>query len=442
MTSPTDATRIDGPRADGPRPGEPPPDTSIGESRAHGPANGMWSRRSAVFAVFAAAYFFSYFFRSANAVIAPDLSRDLHLGAQQLGLMTALFYAAFAAVQIPLGAALDRFGARTVTPTLMLAAVVGCLLFASAHSFAQLAAGRALIGMGMAGVFMGSLKTFSRWFSARRFARVSGFIVGVGALGALIAGTPLAWWAREFGWRSVFVVGAVLVLVSAAAVVTFARNAPKGVEWRVTGPGRGRLIEVFRDIRFWRIALLDFALVGTLLSVQGLWGGPFAYDTLGFSEIETGNLLVSLSLGSFTGYMVCGWFSERFGYARTIVAVTLVFATAQAAIIIGGLGGWEPAVRVAYPLFGLSGAFNVLLMAHISSVFPASMTGRAVTAVNLFGIGGTALIQWGMGLVIGGFGADLSGSYPVAAYASAFAMTLAIVIAALAFYLPMLRRDV
>ncbi|MBU2602047.1 MAG: MFS transporter, partial [Actinobacteria bacterium] len=392
-------------------------------------------------AAFAAAYFLSYFFRSANAVIAPDLSRDLQLGAQDLGLMTALFYVAFAAVQIPLGAALDRFGARAVTPALMLTAVVGCLLFASAQGFAQLAIGRALIGMGMAGVFMGSLKAFSRWFSARRFARVSGFIVGVGALGALFAGTPLAWLAREFGWRGVFVVGAMLVLVSAAALVTFARNAPPGVEWRVSGPGRGRLIEVFRDIRFWRIALLDFAIVGTLLSVQGLWGGPFAYDTLGFSEIETGNLLVSLSLGSFVGYMVCGWFSERFGFARTVVTVTLVFLGAQAAIIAGGLAGSESVVRVAYPVFGLTGAFNVLLMAHISSVFPASMTGRAVTAVNLFGIGGTALIQWGMGMVIGAFGSDLAGRYPVSAYASAFVMTFTIVVLGLAFYLPMLRRD-
>lgn len=52
-----------------------------------------------MFVLFTAAYFMSYFYRSANAVIAPDLSREMALGAAQLGLMTSLFYAAFAAVQ-------------------------------------------------------------------------------------------------------------------------------------------------------------------------------------------------------------------------------------------------------------------------------------------------------------------------------------------------------
>jgi sugar phosphate permease len=45
-----------------------------------------------------------------NAVIAPDLARDLGLEAAQLGLMPSLFFASFAAVQLPLG--LDRWGPR------------------------------------------------------------------------------------------------------------------------------------------------------------------------------------------------------------------------------------------------------------------------------------------------------------------------------------------
>ncbi|MCJ7796725.1 MAG: MFS transporter, partial [Thermoleophilia bacterium] len=110
------------------------------------------SRRLVIFALFSAAYFLSQFFRSANAVIAPDLSQELSIGAAQLGLMTSLFYAAFAAVQLPLGQALDRFGARVVTPSLMLVGAGGSLLFGAGHSFAVLALGRALIGMGMAGV--------------------------------------------------------------------------------------------------------------------------------------------------------------------------------------------------------------------------------------------------------------------------------------------------
>ncbi len=395
------------------------------------------TRRTAVFGLFSAAYFLSYFFRSANAVIAPDLSRDLHLGAEQLGLMTSLFYASFAAVQLPLGAALDRFGPRLVTPSLMLVTAVGSLVFATAHGFAQLALGRALIGMGMAGVFMGSLKIFSQWFSVQRFARAAGYLVGLGALGALAAATPLAWAAQSVGWRSVFGAGAVLVVISSMGIFAWARNAPLGVEWKTAGVARGSVMQVFRDTRFWRIALLDFFLVGTLLSVQGLWGGPLLFDVFGLPQVQTGNMLVTLSVGSFFGYVVSGSLAERFGAPHVLVFAAVLFALSQAGMIVGSLMGWALLVRVAYPLFGFAGAFNILLMAHARGVFPTSMTGRAVTAVNLFGIGGTALLQWGMGMIIGAFGQGEGGVYPPEAYATSLGFTLFGTLATLAFYYPL-----
>src|SRR3990172_7017943 len=102
-------------------------------------------RQWAVFGLFTGAYFLSYFFRSANAVIAPDLSRELGLVAGQLGLMTSLFFATFAAMQLPLGIWLDTWGPRWVTPGLMWVGVAGSALFALAPSYGPLALGRALI---------------------------------------------------------------------------------------------------------------------------------------------------------------------------------------------------------------------------------------------------------------------------------------------------------
>lgn len=159
------------------------------------------NRRVVVFGLFTAAYFFSYFYRSANAVIAGDLSRELNLDAGQLGLLTSLFFATFAAIQLPMGVWLDRWGSRWVTPSLMFIGAIGSLIFSFAPNLATLAVGRALIGVGMAGVLMGSLKIFSQWFSINRFATVSGSMVGIGALGALAAASPLAWLNEAIGWR-------------------------------------------------------------------------------------------------------------------------------------------------------------------------------------------------------------------------------------------------
>ena len=80
---------------------------------------------AAVFAVFAAGHWLSVFFRTANAVIANDLTREMALSPNQLGLMTSLYFLTFAGAQLPLGAALDRFGARRVTAVTMLFGVAG-----------------------------------------------------------------------------------------------------------------------------------------------------------------------------------------------------------------------------------------------------------------------------------------------------------------------------
>jgi len=399
------------------------------------------SRRAVIFALFGAAYFLSQFFRSANAVIAPDLSRELSIGAAQLGLMTSLFYVAFSGVQLPLGAALDRFGARVVTPSLMLVGAGGSLLFAAGHSFTELALGRALIGMGMAGVYMGSLKVFSQWFDIRGFATASSFLVGLGAVGALAAATPLAWASQTVGWRAVFYWGGIAVILSAASIYLWVRDAPRGVDWRGHRQAGG-LGRIFRSLTFWRIALLDMALVGNLLAVQGLWGGPFLYDVFGMSRVQVGNHLLQMSGAAVVGYLAGGWFSRRASTPRLLMLAGSGFAASLALMVGAGATGAVWMVWAAYPLFGFSAAFNPLLMAHARSVFPTSMTGRAVTAVNFFAIGGAAVTMWCMGLLIGSFGRDAQGHYPPEAYVLTFSLSVVAVVVTLVFYAPLARRRV
>ncbi|MFN2201666.1 MAG: MFS transporter [Caldilineaceae bacterium] len=392
--------------------------------------------RVTVFALFTAAYFMSYFYRSANAVIAPDLSREMALGAAQLGLMTSLFYAAFAAAQIPLGFGLDRWGPRWVTPGLMLVGAGGSLVFGSALSFRGLALGRALIGAGMAGVLMGSLKIFSQWFSAKQFATVSGLLVGIGSLGALFAATPMALLNSTFGWRSVFVMGAVLTTLIAVSIVVWTRNAPPGVSWNDDLGSRGGLRQVFADRRMWRIIPLTFFMAGTILGFHGLWSGPYLYDVHGFSDVQVGNAILLLGIGSTLGFLSSGWLADRFGLIRVIVVMGGLFAMTQyglAAIPSASL------TTLLYFVFGYAGAYNVMLLAQARYIFPLNMTGTAVTSVNLFAIGGTFLLQWCMGLIIGLFPASAAGQYPAHAYSAALLFTATGTLLALVWYLPLVR---
>lgn len=394
-------------------------------------AGRFFGRRLAIFLAFALAYALSNFFRSANAVIAGDLIGGLSLTAAQLGFMSSLFYVVFALVQLPLGGALDRWGPRWVTSGLMLLAAAGSLVFSMGQSFGALALGRALIGAGMAGVLMGTYTTFSRWFSPARFATASSLVVAVGALGAITTGTPLAWFDQAVGWRTVFLWGAVGVLGSALFIVIAVRNRPDEVrssggrhraEGASTG-GPGGYGEIFRDRRFRRIAALNFMTVGTFLSMQGLWSGPFLFDALRLSQVAAGNLITLAALGGLCGYLTCGWLADRFGAQRVAVFGASVFVAAQLGLVVTGLTRWQGLAYPTYLAFGFGGAYNIVLMAHTRRVFPEELMGRAVSAVNLFGIGGTALLQWSMGMLIGLFGRDAGGHYPAEAYVLAFSLT-------------------
>lgn len=389
-----------------------------------------------IFSLFTAAYFLSYFFRSANAVIAPDLARDLALDAAQLGLMTSLFFAAFAAVQLPLGWGLDYWGPRWVTPGLMLVGALGSLLFAIAPSFGLLALGRALIGVGMAGILMGALKAFSRWFEPHRFATVSGLLVGIGSSGALVAATPLAWLNQAIGWRAVFAGGALAIALCALALMLWVRNTPPGAAWPAGGAGRNGLRSVFADPRFWRIAPFNLFLTGGLLAFQGLWAGPYLFDVLGLGPVAAGNMLLLLGGGAIAGYVATGWMGDRFGLGRVVLTCGWLFALAQ---LLLALRPPLPVVAGSYVLLGFAGATNIVLLAHVRRIFAPTITGQVISAVNLFGIGGTFLLQWAMGLIIGQFPVDAAGRYPPAAHTAALALTLLGTLLTLLWYRPLAR---
>ncbi len=400
-------------------------------------SRGAGGRRWAVVAVFLLAYWLSFFYRSTNAVIADDLTRDVGIGAGALGLMTSLFFLTFAAVQLPLGSALDRFGARFVTPALLLAAVAGSALFALADTFTGLAVGRALIGLGMAGVLMGSLKAFASLFPPTAFASVSSLFVGLGSLGALAAATPLAWLASTVGWRAVFGWGALLVLLAAAAIVLVAREPVGARRITSTASGAGGFSRVFRDEDFWRFAPLTLAVTGGLFAWQGLWAGPFLTQRLGLEALAAGNVLMAMGLGVTAGFLGSGFVAARFGVARTVAGGAGAFLLALLLLLLATPSWPVAALQVLAAALGVTGASNVLSYSLARDAFP-EMTGRAVTAVNLFGIGGGALLQWGLGVVVGAF-PSVAGAHPPIAFQAALAVTAALVLVTLVRFAPLTR---
>ena len=387
-----------------------------------------------VFWTLALAYFLSYFFRSANAVIAPELSTELRLSSGDLGLMTSLFYLSFAGSQIPIGWALDTYGVRIVQPVLLSVAVLGSLLFSVSSSLVTAGLARALLGIGLAGCLMAAFKAFAQWFPPERQATITGYLMALGVLGALGASTPLALISSQTGWRSVFVYGAGLTVIAAALIALIVRDAPqtaapRAVQSRAESLSPAASSFNFLDPTLLRIACVNFFGAGGLLSIQTLWGGKFLFDVYKLDKPQVGELLTVLNLGVLIGYGAIGWLADRYGLTKVALSGVAAFV---ACLCLLAAGVPLPLLGAVYFAFGVFGTSNLLLLTHARRLYPAALTGRATTFVNLFGIGGTFLLQALIGVIVG---AAPNGGYAVSFGLLALGMGLTLLL-----YAPVARK--
>lgn len=171
-----------------------------------------------VFACFAFGYVLSYAFRSVNAVIAPDLMADLSITNAQLGLLSAAYFIGFSAMQIPLGIALDKFGVRKTESVLLLIALLGAVIFALSDSLIGLTIGRMCIGVGVSACLMAAFTAYRRWFAVEQQGQLASAMLVFGTVGALMTTVPVQWSLPHIGWRGIFWVMAVLVLIGFIAI--------------------------------------------------------------------------------------------------------------------------------------------------------------------------------------------------------------------------------
>ncbi|MBU2550006.1 MAG: MFS transporter [Proteobacteria bacterium] len=380
--------------------------------------------RWAVFGICASLFMMSMLYRASGAVIAPDLSRDLDLGPEDLGLLGALFFYGFGLVQFPLGLFLDRIGGRRTMIALNLIGVLGAGVFAQAGGLAAGLVGRGLLGVGMSANMMGSLKLYTQWFKPQEFATISGLMLAVGSLGSLMATSPLRLLTDAAGWRIAFIMLGLLNLVLVAVLVIFVNERPPGEtaegppSGESAGPSGLAAVKVlFRDLSYWSIALTAGLRYGVYAAIQTLWAGPFLMIHLGLAPLTAGNLMLALSVGFILGAPVGGLVADRFSRSRKkTVLYGMVLLTATVLILAKWPGPvMLPLLGLTLFAFGFFGAFGQVMYAHIKDLMPAHMSGTAMAGVNFFTIFGAGVFLQTLGGVLAngaGKGLEAGGDYP------------------------------
>lgn len=374
----------------------------------------------------ALSYVLSQFFRAFLAVLVVPLETDLGIGPQILATASGLWFLTFALMQLPVGWALDTIGPRRTAASLFLiGAGGGSALFAMASSALHINAAMVLIGVGCSPVLMASYYIFAREFPSRQFATLAAVMIGVGTLGNVSASVPLNWAVDLIGWRAALWGLAAICCIIAAGLFRAIRDPAK-----IDGPTKGSVFDLLRLPVLWLIIPVMFVSYAPAAALRGLWISPYLRDVYGLSQDQIGHAALAMSFAMIFGVLLYGPLDRIFGSRKWVVFWGNVLCAGALATLFA-----FPAMSVGMAIamicaVGLFGASFPVVIAHARSFFPAHLTGRGVTLMNLFGIGGVGLMQF----VSGRLHSTYSAGTATAPYTAIFGFLTVTILLGLAVY--------
>jgi MFS family permease len=391
----------------------------------------------AVVATLGVLYIVSQFLRNSVGVIAPNLAAEIGLTPVQLGLLSSIYFFFFAAMQLPLGVALDRFGPKLCILVSIGFTVLGCVLFALAASASGLVAGRALLGLGTASFLMAPVALYARWFPPERFSTLAGIQLGVGSLGAMFATAPLAYATAAVGWRATFLVVAAATVAIGVVIWLVVSDDPPGAK---PEPHRESLSEsiagiweVVRTPSIGRVFMVQLTSYPSYLLVVGLWGGPYLTHVYGFDLTGRGDVLFVAALTQVLGSFLWGPSDRVFGRYKTPIMIGTC-ASFASLVLLATLGTLPiPLLVAVFALVGFSTGMTSVVMAHGRSLVPRRLLGRTITLLNIGTMGGGFLVQFVSGAIINLFPAT-GGVYPLAAYQLVFGLQAVLILVGFVAY--------
>ena len=407
-----------------------------------------------VFLAFAFAYFMSALIRAITATISPVLTVELSLQARDLGLLSGGYFFGFAAMQLPLGKWLDRFGPKKVIICFLSVAVLGCLAFAKATSFSGLLLARVFCGAGVSACLMAPLTGYRRWLAPSSQIRANSWMLMSGSLGMVASTLPVQWLMPIWGWRGIFIALGAMTFIAILAIMVIV-PAWK-LEATTTEFDKNKVVDnsyaqVWSNPYIRSLIPLAFFLYGGLVAVQTLWVSPWMIKVAGYTALEAAQGLFYINVAMLIAFWLWGsinpWLFRNkissdklmvqglpisFFILAIIIIAIQAYNTPATAIndaILASKTGFDAVLAVLnkyvwalWALYCVSCTFIALSQPAIAMAFPAELAGRALSAYNLVIFAGVFVVQWGIGLMIDGFKA--LGWTEVAAFQGAFGIFL------------------
>ncbi len=369
----------------------------------HPPLKLAWT----VWGLGALLYLFAFYQRVAPAVMTDQLMAEFAISGAALGNLSAFYFYAYVAMQIPTGVMADRWGPRRVLAAGAGIAAIGSLLFAFAPSFGWAGFGRLLVGASVAVAFVSTLKLASHWFPPQKYALASGMALFFGVTGGVMAGVPLRLLVESFGWRMVMGSAGAFAALLCIAIWLLVRDDPAERDFTSYHQGSAGhhapiltgLVETLSYRNTWLLMLAPIGFSGAVLTFGGLWGVPWLRQVHGLdpkaAAAVTSTLLAAWALG---GPLLGSW-SQRMGRRKPLYLASGAVACA----------GWAAVIFLPLPLWlmipllvviGFASGNIIIGFAWAKESLPLRLMGTASGVVNMGPLLGGVLLQPGVGWLL------------------------------------------
>ncbi|MEV7186488.1 MFS transporter [Kitasatospora sp. NPDC093102] len=391
-------------------------------------------------------YILAVIHRTSLGVAGLDAADRFGIGASALSTFSILQVLVYAAMQIPVGLLVDRFGPRRVLLLGVLLLSAGQLAFAFSSAFGPALASRAVLGCGDAMTFISVLRIAARWFPAARNPFVAQLTGLAGMGGNLVTTVVLARALHSEGWTPTFTAIALLGVVVFALVALLLQDTPSHQEAAVrpdaTLPDAARPDAVWPDAvraarpKAGRQVLACWREPGTRLGLwihfttqfPGnafglLWGLPYLVQAQGMSRAGAGGLLTLLVLSNMTFGFVFGRLLSASARARMPIVLTVIVTTALGwALVLAWPGGHPPTWLLVgiILVMGSNGPASLVGLDYARARNPAERLGTASGIVNMGGFIGTMITLFGIGVLLDALSPDGTGAYSATAFRWAF----------------------
>jgi MFS family permease len=372
------------------------------------PATAVIPRRSAalVWAVALSAYVAAVFHRSSLGVTGVDAAHRFDINASALATFSVAQLAVYAAMQVPVGVLLDRFGSRRLLIAGGALMIAGQLCFALATDVRLAVAARVLVGLGDAMTFISVLRIVAFWFPGRRNPLMVQLTATLGQLGAVLGAVPLVALLHHTGWTTAFLTaagfGATVLMMMVAAV----RDTPHRETATGTSPS---LAAVRRELAaawaqpgtrlgLWTHFVTQFS--GAVFAL--LWGYPFLVQGQGLSPTAAASLLTVMTLAGLVIGPVIAHLCARHPFRRSVLVFAVTAATAAVWAVVLAWPGPSPRwlLVVLVLVLAVNGPGSIIGFDYARTFNPASRIGSATGIVNVGGFVASIALVLAIGVVL------------------------------------------